>query len=101
MATGTDLKGILSLNKFQEERDQIALNKFIAKNQKDITKIRPKGVSREVFALMTEEDLIKLHNEGGPVADKKVADGDGSDKDGAEAEVSTAKKDYLKLLKHI
>ena len=58
---------------------KIAINKFIPKNQRDIKKIRPKGVSREVFALMTEEDLIKRHMEGVTGAEDKTK-GEGEDK---------------------
>lgn len=57
----------------------MALNKFNAKGLRDIKKVRPKGISREVFALMTEEDLIKHHQEGGTYDDKAVKDGDGSE----------------------
>lgn len=61
MATTGDIKGILT--KYQAERgEEVALNKFLIKGQKE-KKVRPKGISREIFALMTEQEIDKINEE--------------------------------------
>ena len=60
-ATGSDLKSILDLNKIQEERrEEIALTKILKQQAKVRKTHRPANISREVFALMTEEEILKL-----------------------------------------
>ena len=65
MATGGDVKGILDLTKFQAERgEDIALKKYLKQQQLRERKLqKPAHISREVFALMTEEELAKLYEE--------------------------------------
>ena len=92
MATTGDIKGILT--KYQAERgDEIALNKFLNKAQKE-KKIRPKGISREIFALMTEHEINKINDEVN--AEKE----DGSD-DGGDDKGHSSRKEYQKILKQI
>lgn len=61
------MKGILDLGKFQQERgEDIALQRFMQKQQKErLTKgiARPSNISREVFALMTNEEIMKLQQQ--------------------------------------
>jgi hypothetical protein len=56
MATSSDIRGILDLQRHQAERgDDIAIARIL-KNQKEKSfknLIRPSNISREVFALMT------------------------------------------------
>ncbi len=60
-ATGSDLKGIFDLNKIQEEkREEIALTKILKQQAKERKLLRPANISREVFALMTEEEIQRL-----------------------------------------
>ena len=60
-ATGSDLKGIFELNKLQEDRrEEIALTKILKQQAKERKLQRPANISREVFALMTEEEIQKL-----------------------------------------
>ena len=64
MATGSDVKGILDLSKYQAERgEDIALGKFMKLTKEKSKLQRPTGISREVFALMTEEDILKMQEE--------------------------------------
>ena len=86
MATSGDIKGILT--KYQQERgEDIAINKFISKNQKD-KKIRPKGISREIFALMTEHEINKINEEVN--AEKEEGSDDGEDEKGK----NSTRKEY-------
>jgi len=58
MATTSDVANILG--KFQQERgEEIAMDKLLKKQLKEKQKQihRPQGVSREVFALMTNEEI--------------------------------------------
>ena len=60
-ATGSDLKGIFELNKLSEDRrEEIALTKILKQQAKERKLQRPANISREVFALMTEEEILRL-----------------------------------------
>jgi hypothetical protein len=49
---------------------------------------------------MTEEDLIKIHNDGGTVNEEIGGGDDGSDKEKAN-EISSSKKDYMRIRNQI
>ena len=92
MATSGDIKGILT--KYQQERgEEVAINKYISKAQKE-KKVRPKGISREIFALMTEHEINKINEEVN-------AEQDGSDDGDGEKGKSSTRKEYQKILKQI
>ena len=80
MATAGDIKGILE--KFQPADGGIKQSNL----KKEIK--RPPGISREVFALMTEEQLAKIQEEQ-----------ENNDEDNDEKE--NAKKHYAKILNAI
>lgn len=61
MATGSDLRGILDLQRYQDEKkEDLALHKILKQQAKEKKMQRPANISREVFALMTEQEIAQL-----------------------------------------
>ena len=67
------MRGILNLNKYQEEKkDDIALSKILKQQAKEKKIARPANISREVFALMTPQDIADMQNKEKKSDDKEA-----------------------------
>ena len=66
MATSSDIANILQ--KYQAERgDDVQISKQLQRQQQKEKKgVRPPNISREVFALMTKQEIENINNEANP-----------------------------------